>query len=171
MDDEYVEAIGGMAPGESDLANRFNGLVVQVPGGTGTVVINCMTIGTKRVSVKIGDDEPQSYTKDSKGDITIDYNVPQDTYVYIYASEPETEQQSIRRAKASAPATGNSVKIYSIGVNPEIVGIEDIDIDNEEISPVTEYYRLDGTRIDRPTTPGIYVARRANGKSTKILVK
>ena len=171
MDEEYVEAIGGMAPGESDLANRFNGLVVQVPAGNGTVTINCMTIGSKRVSVKIGDDEPLYYTKDSKGDITIDYNVSENTYVYIYASEPETEQQSMRRAKASAPATGNSVKIYSIGVNPETVGVEDVDVDNETLSPITEYYRLDGTRIDTPTAPGIYIARHANGRSTKILIK
>ncbi|MCH5220247.1 MAG: hypothetical protein J1F20_06710, partial [Muribaculaceae bacterium] len=122
-------------------------------------------------SVKIGDDEPLYYTKDSKGDITIDYNVSENTYVYIYASEPETEQQSIRRAKASAPATGNSVKIYSIGVNPETVGVEDVDVDNEALSPITEYYRLDGTRIETPTTLGIYIARHANGRSTKILVK
>ena len=160
-----------MAPGESDLANRFNGLLVQVPAGTGTVTINCLTIGTKRVSVKIGDEEPLYYTKDSKGDITIDYNVSENTYVYIYASEPENEQQSIRSAKASAPATGNSVKIYSIGVNPETLGIEEVDVDKEELSPITEYYRLDGTRIKTPTAPGIYVARHANGKSTKILVK
>ena len=171
MDEEYVDAIGGMAPGESDLANRFNGLVVQVPAGSGKVTINCMTIGTKRVSVKIGDDEPLYYTKDSKGDITIDYNVSENTYVYIYASEPENEQQSIRRTKASAPATGNSVKIYSIGVNPETVGIEDVNVDNEDLSPITEYYRLDGMRIETPTIPGIYIARHANGKSTKILVK
>ena len=169
MDEEYVEAIGGMAPGESDLANRFNGLVVQVPAGTGTITINCMTIGTKRVSVKIGDDEPLYYTKDSKGDITIDYIVSEDTYVYIYASEPEAQQQSIRRARTVS--TGNSVKIYSIVVNPETVGMEGIVVDNDDLSPVTEYYRIDGTRIDTPTTPGIYIARHANGRSTKILVK
>ncbi|MCH5220861.1 MAG: leucine-rich repeat protein [Muribaculaceae bacterium] len=169
MDEEYVEAIGGMAPGESDLANRFNGLVVQIPAGTGKITINCMTIGSKRVSVKIGDDEPLYYTKDSKGDITIDYNVSEDTYVYIYASEPEAQQQSIHRARAAS--TGNSVKIYSIGVNPETVGIEEIVVDNEELSPITEYYRIDGTRIMTPTTPGIYIARHANGKSSKILVK
>ena len=171
MDEEYVDAIGGMAPGESDLANRFNGLVVQVPAGTGKITINCLTIGTKRVSVKIGDNEPTYYTKDSKGDIMVDYNVTEDTYVYIYASEPETEQQSIRRAKAKAPATGNSVKIYAIGVSPETTGIDDINADIEDCSPIMEYYRIDGTRIETPTIPGIYIGRRANGKSSKILVK
>ena len=169
MDEEYVEAIGGMAPGESDLANRFNGLVVQVPAGSGKVTINCLTIGTKRIAVKIGENEPQYYTKDSKGDITIDYNVPEDTYVYIYASEPQADPQAARLSRASAPATGNSVKIYSIGVNPEVAGIEGVDSDNEELSPIVEYYRIDGTRIETPVAPGIYIVRRANGKSSKIL--
>ena len=171
MDEEYVEAIGGMAPGESDLANRFNGLVVQVPAGSGTVTINCMTIGTKRVSVKIGDDEPLYYTKDSKGDITIDYNVSEDTFVYIYASEQEMEQQTLTGSRASVSASDNSVKIYSIGVNPLNSGVDKIDKNVEEQSQITEYYRIDGTRIAAPSLPGTYIVRRANGSSTKILVK
>lgn len=170
MDEEYVEAIGGMAPGESDLANRFNGLVVQVPKGSGKILINCLTIGSKRVSVKIGEDDPLYYTKDSKGDISIDYNVPEDTYVYIYASEADIEQKSLR-TRASSPDTSNSVKIYSIGVTPENTGINEIEIDKDDLSPITGYYRLDGTRINKPTSPGIYIIRRANGKSSKILVK
>ena len=171
MDEEYVEAIGGMAPGESDLANRFNGLVVQVPAGSGIISINCQTIGTKRVSVKIGDDEPLYYTKDSKGDITIDYSVSEDTFVYIYASEQEMEQQTLTGSRASVSASDNSVKIYSIGVNPLNSGIDKIDKDIEEQSQITEYYRIDGTRIAAPSLPGTYIVRRANGSSTKILVK
>ncbi|MCH5216535.1 MAG: leucine-rich repeat protein [Muribaculaceae bacterium] len=171
MDEEYVDAIGGMAPGKSDLVNRFNGLVIQVPAGTGTVTINCLTIGTKHVSVKIGDEKPLYYTKDSKGEITVDYSVTEDTYVYIYANETETEQQPLVSTRTSA--TGSSVKIYSIGINPiTITGmVDEIDADNEMLSPITEYYRIDGTRIGIPTTPGIYIVRRANGKSSKILIK
>ena len=170
MDEEYVEAIGGMAPGESDLANRFNGLVLQVPGGTGKITVNCLTIGSKQVAVKIGEAEPSHYTKDSKGDITIEYNVPLATYVYIYAIEPDAQQQ-MRRLAVSADAAG-SVKIYSVGVNPlEISGVEKIAAATREPSPVTEYYRIDGTRIQTPSTPGVYIIRRADGKVAKILVR
>lgn len=171
MDEEYADAVGGMAPGESDLANRFNGLVVQVPAGHGSVTVNCLTVGGRRVSVKIGEDEPVYYTKDSKGDISVDYNVPQDTYVYIYASDAESSQSSPRRTPAPAPAADNCVKIYSIGVNPVSSGIEGIEADDRGLSPVTGYYRIDGTRVESPSVPGIYIGRRADGTASKILIR
>ena len=170
MDEEYVEAVGGMAPGESDIANRFNGLVIKVAAGTGNITINCLTVGSKRVSVKIGNDDPVYYTKDSKGDISINYNVSEDTYVYIYASETEAEQQSRRLSRASAQANDNCVKIYQVGVNPISSGIDGM-ADNKELSPIAEYYRTDGSRVDHPSTPGIYIARRTDGTSVKILIK
>lgn len=171
MAEEYVEAVGGMVPGASDIANRFNGLVVQLPVGQGKITLNCLTVGTKRASVKIGDTAPMYYTKGSKGDISIDYNVSEDTYVYIYASETEAEQQSIRRSRASVPTNGNCVKIYSIGVSPISSGINGIADDNNEFSPIVEYYSIDGTRVDSPVTPGIYIGRRTDGSSIKILIK
>lgn len=170
MDEDYVEAIGGMAPGESDIANRFNGLVVQVPAGNGTVTINCLTIGTRRVSVKIGSSEPVSYTKDSKGDITIDYSVTEDTYVYIYGSDAAAPQQAVRRTPAKAPSTDSCVKIYSVGVAPGNSGIGDIEADTD-LSRIVEYYRIDGVRVDDPSQPGIYIGRRADGSSVKIMVE
>ena len=170
MDEEYVEAVGGMAPGESDIANRFNGLVIKVAAGTGNITINCLTVGSKRISVKIGNDDPVYYTKDSKGDISINYNVSEDTYVYIYASETEAEQQSRPLSRASAQANDNCVKIYQVGVNPISSGIDGM-ADNKELSPIAEYYRTDGSRVDHPSTPGIYIARRTDGTSVKILIK
>lgn len=171
MDEEYAEAIGGMAPGKSDIANRFNGMVVQVPAGHGTVTVDCLTLGNKRVSVKIGEEVPEYHTKDTKGDITVDYNVAEDTYVYIYASEAEAAPQAAKNARGKAPAADNCVKIYSIGVNPGNSGIEGIEADSSDLSPIQEYYRIDGIRVNTPTTPGIYIGRRADGTSTKILIK
>lgn len=170
MDEEYVEAVGGMAPGESDIANRFNGLVIKVAAGTGNITINCLTVGSKRVSVKVGNADPVYYTKDSKGDISVDYNVSEDTYVYIFASEPEAEQQPKRLSRASVQTNDNCVKIYAIGINPISSGIDGI-VDDNELSPIVEYYRIDGSRVDSPSTPGIYIARRADGTSVKILIK
>lgn len=171
MDEEYVEAVGGMAPGTSDIANRFNGLVIKVAAGPGNITINCLTVGTKQLSVKIGNTAPVYYTNDSKGDISVDYNVSEDNYVYIYASESESEQQSRRRSRASVPANDNCVRIYSIGYNPGNSGIEGVDADNEDVLPITEFYRLDGTKVQSPASSGIYIGRRPNGTAVKILVR
>ena len=40
-------------------------------------------------------------------------------------------------------------------------------VDNAE----TEWYTLQGLKIDRPTEPGIYIARGGNGKATKYVIR
>lgn len=171
MDEEYVDAVGGMAPGESDIANRFNGLVVMVPAGKGSITVNCLTIGDKRVAVKFGEEVPEYYTKDSKGEISIEYNVTKDTYVYIYASESDNVQKIIRKSSPVTRASDSYIKIYSIGIKSENSGIDDIEIDDPAQSPIVEYYNIDGSKVDSPVSGHIYICRRANGTYSKILIK
>ncbi|MDE5595352.1 MAG: leucine-rich repeat domain-containing protein, partial [Muribaculaceae bacterium] len=172
MTDDDAEAIGGLAPGKSDLANRFNGLVVMVHEGKGTVTINCLTIGTKHVGVKIGDSEPASFKKDSKGDITVEYSVAEDTYVYVYAIEtaPAADPaESPRRIKSRA--ADDCIKIYAITVAPtSLSGIEDLEAESN-LSPVTDWYTIDGVKVENPSAKGIYVVKREDGTVSKIMIK
>ncbi|MDE6367803.1 MAG: leucine-rich repeat domain-containing protein, partial [Muribaculaceae bacterium] len=166
MGDDDADAIGGMSPGKSDLANRFNGLVVLVPAGHGTVIIDCLTIGSREVCVKIGDAEPQSFTKSAKGEIVVDYDVVNDTYVYIYAADSNSAARIVSRAVSDI---NNCVKIYSVGVNPVPAGINDVFDDSN--SGITDYFTVEGIRLDSPTAPGVYIVRRADGSTSKILIK
>lgn len=169
MDEEYVEAIGEMAPGQSDIANRFNGLVVMASAGTGTVTINCLTLGNNRLSVKIGGAEPTVYTRDSKGDITVDYNVVEPTYIYIYGSSDAPDRIG-RRVRASAPSqSDNCIKIYSVGINPLTLGLNQIEDDSTGGSEIVDIYGFDGVKAGRRTAPGVYVVRRADGSTAKIV--
>lgn len=167
MSDEHAEAIGGMAPGLTDLSNRFNGLVVMVPAGYGTVTIDCRTIGSRRLSVKIGESEPTSYVKSDKGTIDVDYDVAEDTYVYVYGSDDETQEPESGRAKVSA--ADNCVKIYAIGVTPKGSGIVDITTDEAEEATVIDYYTIDGKRVAAPTAPGLYIIRYSDGTTAKVI--
>ena len=171
MDEEYMDAVGGMAPGESDIANRYNGLVVQVAAGNGSVTIHCLTLGSKRVAVKIGKGEATFHTMNSKGDITVNYDVHEDTYVYIYASDSEALNATRRQMRAQAPATDSCIKIYSVGVHPKSTGIGNVTEATDCQSPIVEYYRVDGTRVDAPSIPGIYIGRRADGSTIKVVLK
>lgn len=170
MDSEYAEAIGGMAPGKSDLANRFNGIVIQVPGGTGSVVIDCHTVGNRFVAVKIGDENAETFSKNSKGEISVDYNVADDTFVYIYGVDSESQEKTDTRSATRAIDSDNCVRIYEVGVNPISAGVDGITDDISD-SPVTAIYTLDGVKVNAPQKPGLYILRRANGTSQKIYVK
>lgn len=173
MTDEDAEAIGGLAPGKTDLANRFNGLVVMVPTGQGTVTVNCLTIGTKHVGVKIGEGEPASFKKDSKGDISVDYNVVEDTYVYVYAIETAPAEndpaESPRRIKSRA--ADDCIKIYAITVTPtSFSGIDDLETESN-LSPIADWYTIDGVKVDKPSAKGIYIVKRENGTISKLILK
>lgn len=170
MDEEYVDEIGGMDPGKSDLGNRFNGIVLQIPAGNGSVIVNCMTIGSKCLSVKIGDEEPTRHTMSSKGEIEVIYDVDKDTYVYIYASDTESLSRAARRLK-KAVSSENCVKLYSINVKPKNTAIEGIENVETDMSADAQYFTIDGVRIERPTEKGIYLVRHSDGTTSKILIK
>lgn len=156
-----VAEIGSLAPGKSDIANRFNGLIVKVNAGDGTMVIDCKTVGKNTLNVKVGEAEPQAFVKTDKGTIEVAYQVGKETCIYIYGAELET-------AALSASASDNCVKIYAVGVS-QATGISHTLIDSN--SPIIGYYTLDGVKVEKPNAPGIYVVRRANGSSYKLVIK
>lgn len=170
MTDEETEAVVGMAPGTTDVANRFNGLIAMVPTGTGEVTVNCMTLGNVRLSVKVGDNEPKSYEATAKGDITVNYDVAEDTYVYVYGSNAD-QQAAARRSATRAADTDNCVKIYSMTVTPKTLGSGIADITDDNNSEITAWYDATGRKTVQPSAPGVYIVRFANGKSKKVILK
>ena len=177
-----VAGIGSLAPGKSDIANRFNGLIVKVNTGDGTMVIDCKTVGKNTLNVKVGEAEPQAFVKSDRGTIEVAYRVGKETCVYIYGAEQEMADDAetakahqvaacrplSRAAALSASASENCVKIYAVGVS-QSTGINHTLIDGN--SPIIGYYTLDGVKIEQPNAPGIYVVRRANGSNYKLVIK
>lgn len=177
-----VAGIGSLAPGKSDIANRFNGLIVKVNAGDGTMVIDCKTVGKNTLNVKVGEAEPQAFVKTDKGTIEVAYRVDKETCVYIYGAEQEMADDAeaakahqvaacrplSQAAALSASASENCVKIYAVGVS-QSTGINHTLIDSN--SPIIGYYTLDGVKIEQPNAPGIYVVRRANGSNYKLVIK
>ena len=177
-----VAGIGSLAPGKSDIANRFNGLIVKVNAGDGTMVIDCKTVGKNTLNVKVGEAEPQAFVKSDRGTIEMAYRVGKETCVYIYGAEQEMADDAeaakahqvaacrplSRAAALSASASENCVKIYAVGVS-QSTGINHTLIDSN--SPIIGYYTLDGVKIEQPNAPGIYVVRRANGSNYKLVIK
>lgn len=177
-----VAGIGSLAPGKSDIANRFNGLIVKVNAGDGTMVIDGKTMGNNTLNVKVGEAEPQAFVKSDRGTIEVAYRVDKETCVYIYGAEQEVADDAeaakahqvaacrplSRAAALSASASENCVKIYAVGVS-QSTGINHTLIDSD--SPIIGYYTLDGVKIEQPNAPGIYVVRRANGSNYKLVIK
>lgn len=170
MDEEQAEAAGGLAPGHSDLHNRFNGLVVQAGRGEGTLTVDCRTAGALRLAVKTGTGRPQTFVQDTRGRVEVKYSVPEDTYIYLYAAAEALPRPAAPR-RAGAPATDNCVKVYAVGLARTGTGIADLPATAGGGAPVTACYTLDGRRVAAPVAPGTYIVLRADGSRAKVVVK
>ena len=145
-------------PGTSDVANNFTGLILRIAAGKGTITVNVKTIGNAQLVVQVGDGTPMIATKTEQGDVVINYDVAEDTYIYIYAIIGSSGAPSLRAA------SDNVVKIYGIKVTPGSTGINTV-CSSEPI--VNGYYTLDGRKIEgMPTKKGLYIV---NGR--KVVVK
>ncbi len=107
-----------LAARQSDvLQNIFSGMVIEVPAGNGTLTLTIETAGGRKLAVHVAGKAAEYFAKAAKGDIDVNYEVTEPTYIYIYAVEdgaPMSAPAKLRRApKASvAAAEENSVSIY-----------------------------------------------------------
>jgi len=169
IDEEYAKNIGELAPGESDIANRFNGLVLKVAAGKGTIKINCQTIGEKLLTVKIGNSDPETYSQNTLGYVVVNYSVDEPTCIYIYGSVAQQNHatQSKRRVNSRNDSEGN-IRIYAMDIIPENGGITIVSENSIGESSITDFYTLEGRKVNSPAIPGIYIVRRADGSVSKV---
>ena len=107
------------------MQNNFCGLIVEV-NGKGTLKINCMTVGSGVLTVRIGNGAPMPYTsQDGTTPIAIPFDVPEPTLIYIYASDSEAgsgvkgyRMMGRRRAGESNEISG--VMIYQMSVEEHV---------------------------------------------------
>ena len=145
-------------PGSSEVKNNFNGLILKVAAGKGTITVNVKTTGNAQLVVQVGNGTPMIASKTEQGDVVVSYDVAEDTYVYIYAIIGSSAAPAHRAAPADA------VKIYSIKVTPGATGIDTV---HSTQSTVHSCYTLDGRMLQgQPTKKGVYIV---NGK--KIVIR
>ena len=106
------------ADGADDLTvkNQLNGLVFELPAGNGKITIDCQTLGSRVLYVKIGNDEPQKVMLSTRGTTTLNYDVTETTRVFIYTAN-NTQAAPSYVARRTAYANDNSVKIYGLVIN------------------------------------------------------
>ena len=116
--DAQMTSISNYDVGANALSENFNGIIIEVPAGDGTVTVDAQTIGTHLLNVKVGNNEPVQVTKSSRGTVDVRYCVNEPTYVYIYAS---AEVSASRRSKATT-SIDNYLMLYGYKVKSDDPG-------------------------------------------------
>lgn len=129
--------IGNTLPGSDDVKNNFNGIIMKVAKGKGTITVNVKTSGNSQLVVQVGNSTPMIASKTEQGDVVFSYDVAEDTYVYIYAIIGSSAARAMR-----VPST-DMVKIYGITVTPGNAVVDgdangDGDVDVADVDYVIE---------------------------------
>jgi uncharacterized protein YjdB len=161
-----METASAQSLAELDEDGKFRGIILRVPTGTGSIVLDCKT-GAHPLMVKVGANEPQQYFVSPRGEQRMDYIVSQPTLVYIYATEFESSAKalrSVRRAPKKNDAT--SVLIYGITVNTVADGISGVKAD--AAGDDAELYTVGGQRIAKKNAHGgVFVGTDGSKRAVK----
>ena len=152
--------------GSVDFIRNYTGMVLEV-NGKGNVRVNAQTIGNNKLAVKIGSADAKTYTLATKGDITVNYDVADDTYVYIYAVDANNQQQSLSM-DVTDTATDNAVKVYSVTVTPNVTAIETVTEAAIPASIFGKVYSIDGKQLTAPQK-GLNILKMSDGTTKKIV--
>ena len=81
---------GTKIPGSEDYADSFRGgITFMVPSGKGTIELDVMTGEGYKLMLKIGTGEPHEIIENERATVTIEYDVDEPTYVYLYLQEQQ----------------------------------------------------------------------------------
>lgn len=144
------------------MQEKFRGLIVEV-NGKGTVKIDCKTVGSGKLAVRIGaDGEATPYQQGERGEISVDFDVNEPTCIYIYASDMTVSNsvkgyrmEGVRRANDRGDGAP-SVMIYQLKVEEYIptynIEISGTMVTGQNASDFTYYGLKSGSISFDPST-------------------
>ncbi len=148
-----MSQIGDKKPGSADVKEKFTGIILMVDKGKSIITINTQTLGSSKLAIQVGNNTPNYAVRAEKGVITVECNVKEATYMYVY----------IVNDSGSRAAYGNKANIYSFNVKSGATGIQGILTESRP----SDVYDLRGRKVRSGATSleglpkGIYIV---NGK-------
>ena len=162
-DDNTMESLVDEDIFSQEFKEEFNGIVFMVSPGKGAVKIVAETSGDMVMKVKIGHNQPISIQTDGKHESSFNFDVTENTYIYIYGGMNASNAKGIGKLFGE-----NMLKIYDIEINSGATGIDYIE--HPQQADVT-IYNLGGQRMSKVQPGNVYIIRDQSGKNRKVLVK
>ena len=128
--------------------NLYNGLILEVPGGKGKIIVDCQTLGQNVVFLKIGDAVPQKITTDSRQQLSVPYDVKNNTHVYIYAAKAPSGANS--NSLRAAYANDDAVKLYGLTVQVDSKNVIRGDANSDGIINAKDVLAIVNKILDKP---------------------
>ncbi len=161
--DEQLASIADKEVGDNAVKENFNGLIIEVLAGTGTISIDAQTKGSRTLNVKVGTSAEQTFIQSERGVVEVPYTVEKDTYVYIYGAEKGNDA----RRRAFGVNAEKGVLIYGIKWTGDTTDIDAVATANDGTCQI---YTIDGTSTN-VLQQGVNIIRMSDGTIKKVFVK
>ena len=146
--EKQMNTIQGAKVGEDAIRNNFNGIIFEVPAGTGNIMVDAQTIGIHSLMVQVGNNAPTMVMNPERGIMGVPFNVKEPTYVYLYAS---TEDDSAARLDRASSAGDNSVLLYGYKVTIEEPHYIPGDVNGDGLVNVTDIVATVNFIMEKPS--------------------
>lgn len=157
-----MSQITNAEPSSNDIKVNFTGMIFKVAAGKGNITVDAKTVGNAQLVVQVGDRTPVTASQSEKGNMIVNYDVAEDTYVYIYAIIGGNATRSIRASSA------DEVRIYGLTVKPrENTGISYI---RKNVADDVSVYNISGQR-QTLINKGLNIIRYNDGTTKKAIIK
>ncbi|MBO4839500.1 MAG: leucine-rich repeat protein [Bacteroidaceae bacterium] len=161
--EEAVTAASADNADDLTVKNQLNGLMFEIPPGKGRITIDCQTLGSRALYIKIGDNDPQAVSLSTRNTVTFNFDVLTETRVLIYAAN-NTQANLSKSIRRAAYANDDSVKLYGISINIDELDEDGINTATLSVSKDKEtIYDLSGRKITNRPKKGLYIV---NGKKS-----
>ena len=161
--EEGVTAASADNADDLTVKNQLNGLMFEIPPGKGRITIDCQTLGSRALYIKIGDNDPQAVSLSTRNTVTFNFDVLTETRVLIYAAN-NTQANLSKSIRRAAYANDDSVKLYGISINIDMLDEDGINTATPATSEgEVTIYDLSGRKITDRLKKGLYIV---NGKKT-----
>ena len=90
--------------------NNFNGILFEVPAGSGIVTVTFKTTGNRMLAVKVGNQAASAFKQVTRDELEVPYATEVATHIYIYSVEELADDVATARAYARAYATAKMLK-------------------------------------------------------------
>lgn len=178
-DESKIDFVESTQASTDAVMNNFNGILFEVPAGSGIVTVTFKTTGNRMLAVKVGNQAASAFKQVARDELEVPYATEVATHIYIYSVEELADDVATARAYARAYATAKMLKkgaglknmkrvaanrapeetqseksqtlIYGIGWKPTETGIQTISaVPSAMFDSSAPVYNLTGQRVSAP---------------------
>lgn len=178
-DESKIDFVESTQASTDAVMNNFNGILFEVPAGSGIVTVTFKTTGNRMLAVKVGNQAASAFKQVTRDELEVPYATEVATHIYIYSVEELADDVATARAYARAYATAKMLKkgaglknmkrvaanrapeetqseksqtlIYGIGWKPTETGIQTISaVPSAMFDSSAPVYNLTGQRVSAP---------------------